>query len=72
MRTSTATPHPVETRLAEQERTYKWLSRQTGIPYKRLLRVAKAGTQRISLEDAAAIADALDLDITVLRIENAA
>ena len=38
--------------INDQDRTYAWLSRQTGIPYKRILSEVKHGTRPISLETA--------------------
>jgi hypothetical protein len=58
--------------LDEQERDYAWLSRATGIRYKKLLRTAKHGTQPVSLFDAAVIADALAVDLPELLPTKAA
>ena len=41
--------------------SYQALADETGIPYKRLLRIAKAGTQAMSLWEATLIADVLDV-----------
>ncbi len=65
--------HELIAKLLEQrERDYAWLSRATGIQYKKLLRIAKHGTQRLSFMDAAVIADALDIELTDLIPEKVA
>ena len=58
--------------LRTRKLTWTWLSEATGIEYKRLLRVAKNRTQELSLYDAALIADALHVDITILIPEKKA
>lgn len=60
------TPELIAKLLEEQERTYAWLARATGIEYKKLLRVAKHGTQTLSFLDGATIAIALGTDISAL------
>ena len=50
--------------LVEQERDYAWLSRVTGISYKRLLAEVKNGTSPMRLETAIAVADALGADLS--------
>ncbi len=55
------------TRLMEQqERSVAWLSRNTGIPYKRLLAEVKNQTRPMSLETALQCADALGADLPAL------
>lgn len=49
--------------ITDQDRTYKWLSRQTGIPYKRILAEVKNSTRPISLETAIASTQALGADL---------
>lgn len=54
-------------RLIEQQgRTYRWLSRTTEIPYKRLLAEVKHQTRPMSLDTALAVAKALDADLPTL------
>lgn len=45
--------------IKQQDRTYAWLSRNTGIPYKRILAEIKNGDRPISLETAIASTEAL-------------
>ena len=55
------------TRLIEQqERSIAWLSRVTGIPYKRLLAELKHKTKPMSLDTALAAADALGEELPAL------
>lgn len=55
------------TRLMEkQERSVAWLSRSTGIPYKRLLAEVKNQTRPMSLDTALAAAAALGADLPAL------
>jgi len=55
------------TRLMEQqERSIAWLSRSTGIPYKRLLAEVKNQTRPMSLDTALAAAAALGADLPAL------
>jgi hypothetical protein len=55
------------TRLMEkQERSIAWLSRSTGIPYKRLLAEVKNKTRPMSLDTALAAAAALGADLPAL------
>lgn len=55
------------TRLMEQqERSVAWLSRVTGIPYKRLLAEVKHQTKPVSLDTALAAAAALGADLPAL------
>lgn len=55
------------TRLMEkQDRSFAWLSRTTGIPYKRVLAEVKNKTRPISLETALQSAEALSADLTEL------
>lgn len=55
------------TRLMEQqERSIAWLSRSTGIPYKRLLSEVKHQTKPMSLDTALAAAAALGADLPAL------
>jgi len=65
-------PAGIAALLRTRKLTWTWLSEATGIEYKRLLRVAKHRTQKLSLYDAALIADALQVDITVLVSEKEA
>lgn len=46
-----------------KDRSYAWLSRQTGIPYKRLLAEVKSGKRPLSLETAIAASEAFDADL---------
>lgn len=55
--------------ITTQDRTYKWLSRQTGIPYKRILAEVKHGARPISLETAVASASALGAELPDLLEE---
>lgn len=49
--------------VTDQDRTYIWLSRQTGIPYKRILAEVKNSTRPISLDTALATASALGAEL---------
>lgn len=69
MRTPPDPAKVVATLLDKDDRTYMWLSRQTGIPYKKLLRQAKHGSQPLSLYNAALIADALSVEVPALISE---
>ncbi|GAA1323814.1 hypothetical protein GCM10020360_25880 [Nonlabens tegetincola] len=57
--------------ISTNGRTYAWLSRQTGVPYKRLLAEVKNGTRPISLETALAATEALDAGLPDLLGSNA-
>lgn len=55
------------TRLMDkQDRSFAWLSRTTGIPYKRVLAEVKNQTRPISLETALQSAEALNANLTEL------
>ncbi|MEA1264208.1 hypothetical protein MicroSTF_14285 [Microbacterium sp. STF-2] len=55
------------TRLMEQqERSFAWLSRTTGIPYKRLLAEVKNQTTPMKLDTALAAAAALGAELPAL------
>ncbi|WP_187250422.1 hypothetical protein [Microbacterium sp. 4-7] len=55
------------TRLMEQqERTWLWLSRTTGIPYKRILAEVKNKTTPMKLDTALAAAEALGAELPTL------
>jgi hypothetical protein len=49
-----------------QERSWAWLSRESEIEYKQLLRQAKNCTARLTVENAALIASALGVDLADL------
>ena len=53
----------LRTILNDKDRTYAWLSRETGIPYKRLLAELKNSTRPITLETAVASTEALGADL---------
>ena len=57
--------------LASQNRSYLWLSRQTGIPYKHILQQVKHGTRPLALGYSMRIARALDVSMSDL-VEEAA
>lgn len=52
--------------LVSRDRSYLWLSRQTGIPYKHILQQVKHGNRPLSLGYAVRIAIALDVQISTL------
>lgn len=52
--------------MKAEGRTYLWLSRATGIPYKRLLSEIKHERSRLSLETALAVSEALDIELPEL------
>ena len=66
MRTDTNPSEAISDLLKRKQRTYAWLSRESGIEYKRLLREAKHGTSPLSLLNAAVIAETLEVDVPVL------
>lgn len=47
-------------------RTYAWLARTTGIPYKRLLSEIKHGTKPLTLDVAVEAAGALECELPAL------
>lgn len=53
----------IRTALAEQKRDYLWLSRETQIPYKRVLNAIKHEKREISFTDAILAADALGMQV---------
>ncbi len=59
----------IEKLLRDRDRSFAWLARETGVPYKRLLREVKHQTTPLSFYHAALIADALDVNIAVLTTE---
>lgn len=60
------------TRLIEQQdRSIAWLSRTTGIPYKRLLAEVKNQTRPMSLDTALRAAEALGSELPALMAEAA-
>lgn len=59
-------------RLAELQRSIAWLSRQTGINYKRLLRELRHSPASLSMYTALLCVRVLDLDMTDLVGEVAA
>lgn len=69
MRNQVSATERINRLLEQQERGYKWLHRQTGISYGRILRVLKHRRQPLTFEDAAVIADALGVDLPVLAYE---
>lgn len=50
----------------EQDRSYAWLARNAGVPYKRLLAEVKHGTRPLSLETSIGCARALGSDLPTL------
>lgn len=56
----------LRTIISVNDRTYAWLSRETSIPYKRILAEVKNGTRPISLETAVASSAALGVDLREL------
>lgn len=62
----------IRTMITSKDRTYAWLSRQAGIPYKRLLAEVKNGTRPLSLETAMAASAALEVELPELVGRNAA
>jgi hypothetical protein len=54
--------------LAEQERDYAWLHRQTGIKYKTLLAEVKHETRPLGLANAVLIARALGITVPELAV----
>lgn len=52
--------------MDEEDRSYAWLSRATGIGYKELLRQVKHGDRPLSLRNAFLIADALGVNVSDL------
>lgn len=56
----------LRTIINTNDRTYAWLSRETSIPYKRILAEVKNGTRPISLETAVASSVALGVDLREL------
>lgn len=63
MRTQAEVAARIDELRQDKERSWAWLSRETGIEYKRLLRQAKNCVVPLSVEHAALIADALDSDL---------
>lgn len=53
----------IRTALAGEERSYTWLSRATGIRYKRLLSEIKHARRPLTLETAIAVANVLQIDL---------
>lgn len=66
MRTATSPSEAIKGLLKRKDRSYAWLSRESGIEYKRLLREAKHGTSELSLVNGAVIAEVLGVDLPVL------
>ena len=56
----------------EQDRSYAWLARNAGVPYKRLLAEVKHKTRPLSLETSLGCASALGADLPSLLVEVAA
>jgi len=56
----------IRTALAKQDRSYAWLARETGVPYKRILGELKHRTQRLTLETVCEVANALELDLAAI------
>lgn len=52
--------------IDSKQRSYAWLSRQAGIPYKRLLAEVKNDKRSLSLETAIAVAGALNTELPAL------
>lgn len=66
MRTQANIASRINAERKSQERSWAWIARQTGIEYKRLLRQAKNCDVALTLENAALIAAALDVDLADL------
>ncbi|MEQ6898974.1 hypothetical protein [Microbacterium sp. KR10-403] len=56
----------IRTELAEQDRSYAWLARETGVPYKRILGELKHRTQRLTLETVCEVANTLGMDLAAI------
>lgn len=64
-------PHKVVSAiLKERGITYRQVSEDTDLPYKPLLREAKTGESRMSLDTAAVLAEYLDINIALLTTRN--
>lgn len=50
--------------LEAQDRNYAWLSRETGIPYKRILAEVKHMRRPITLETTVKVAEVLGADLS--------
>lgn len=55
--------------VKNKDRTFAWLARETGIPYKRVLAEVKNGTRPLSLDVAIATSHALDATLPDLLDE---
>lgn len=53
----------LRTLIKSKDRTYTWLSRQTGIPYKRILAEVKHESRPLSLETAVELVAALEAEL---------
>jgi hypothetical protein len=69
MRTPTQPHKVVERLLKARGLTFRQVSLDTGLPYKPLLREAKTGESRMSLDTAAVLAEYFDINIAVLTNE---
>lgn len=63
MGTSEAAIKTICTALDEQERTFTWLSRKSGVPYRRLLAELKHKSRPLSLETALSVGRAIGIDL---------
>jgi len=70
MRTPTQPHKVIESLLKVRGITYRQVAADTGLPYKPLLREAKTGESRMSLDTAAMLADYLNINIATLTSEN--
>lgn len=53
----------IRTMITNKDRTYAWLSRAAGVPYKRILAEVKNGSRPLSLETAIDISRALEVEL---------
>lgn len=63
MGTSEAAITKICTALDKQERTFTWLSRKSGVPYKRLLAELKHKSRPLSLDTALSAGKAVGIDL---------
>lgn len=63
MGNSEAAIKAIQDALSVQQRSYLWLSREAGLPYKRLLAEVKHSTRRLSLETTCGAANVLRIDL---------
>lgn len=53
----------IQSAIRDDQRSYAWLAREAGVPYKRILAEVKHGTRPLSFDVALAAFSALNLDI---------